>query len=60
MQVLLVFGAELGPDDFLKAVGLGVDEGGVLRHWQVRIPGRKKAQNLNMLSKLTIMQHLIL
>lgn len=32
MQVLLVFGAELGPDDLLKAVGLGVDEGGVLRN----------------------------
>lgn len=39
MQVLLVFGAELGPDDLFKAVGLGVDEGGVLRNWQVRIPG---------------------
>lgn len=32
VQVLLVFGAELGPDDFLEAVGLGVDEGGVLRN----------------------------
>lgn len=60
MQVLLVFRAELGPDDLLKAVGLGVDEGGVLRYWQVRIPGRKKTQNLNTLSKLTIMQHLTL
>lgn len=42
MQVLLVFGAELGPDDLLKAVGLGVDEGGVLRNWQVWIPGGEK------------------
>ncbi len=33
MQVLLVFGAELGPDDLLKAVGLGVDKSGVLRNW---------------------------
>lgn len=33
MQVLLIFGAELCPDDLLEAVGLGVDEGGVLRNW---------------------------
>lgn len=33
MQVLLVFGAELGPDDLLKAVRLGVDERRVLRNW---------------------------
>lgn len=33
MQVLLVFGAELGPDDLLEAVGLGVNECGVLRNW---------------------------
>lgn len=48
MQVLLVFGAELGPDDLLETVGLGVDEGGVLRNWQVRIPGREKEKNLNI------------
>lgn len=33
MQVLLVFGAELGPDDFFKTVGLGVNECSVLRNW---------------------------
>lgn len=33
MQILLIFGAELCPDDLLKAVGLGVDESGVLRNW---------------------------
>lgn len=32
MQILLVFGAEFGPDDLLKAVGLSVDKGGVLRN----------------------------
>lgn len=37
MQVLFVFGAELGPDDLLKAIRLGVDESGVLRNRKVRI-----------------------
>lgn len=42
MQVLLVFGAELGPDDFLKTVRLSVNESGVLRNRQVRIPEGEK------------------
>lgn len=33
MQILLIFRAELCPDDLLEAVGLGVDESGVLRNW---------------------------
>lgn len=33
MQVLLVLGAELSPDDLLKSVRLSVDERGVLRNW---------------------------
>lgn len=33
VQVLLVFRAELGPDDLLKTVRLGVDESRVLRNW---------------------------
>lgn len=38
VEILLVFRVELGPDHFLKAVGLGVDELGVLRNRQVGIP----------------------
>lgn len=38
MEVLLVLGVELGPDDLFKAVGLGVNELGVLRDWQVGVP----------------------
>lgn len=33
MQILLIFGAELCPDDLLEAVGLSVNERGVLRNW---------------------------
>lgn len=42
MQILLVFGAEFGPDDLFEAVRLGVDERGVLRNWEIWIPGREK------------------
>lgn len=38
VEILLVFRIELGPDHFLKAVGLGVDELGVLRNRQVGVP----------------------
>lgn len=38
VQVLLVLGVKLGPDDLLKAVWLCVDKLGILRDWQVRIP----------------------
>lgn len=42
MQVLLVLGVELGPDDFFKAVGFGVNEFGVLRDWQIGVPGGRE------------------
>lgn len=42
VEVLLVFRAELGPDNFFKAIGLSMDELGILRHWNVRITGKKK------------------
>ncbi len=38
MEILLVFGIKLGPDHFLKAVGLGVYELSVLRNRQVGVP----------------------
>lgn len=41
MQIMLVFGAELCPNDLFKAIWLGVDEGCVLRNRQVRIPVKK-------------------
>lgn len=39
MKVLLVLPVELGPDDLLEAVGLGMNELGVLRDGQVGVPG---------------------
>lgn len=42
VEVLLVFRAELGPDNFFKAIGLSMDELGILWHWNVRITGKKK------------------
>lgn len=41
VEVLLVFRAELGPDNFFKAIGLSMDELGILWHWNVRITGKK-------------------
>ncbi len=41
VEVLLVFRAEFGPDNFLEAVGLSMDELGILRYWNVRITGKK-------------------
>lgn len=38
VQIQLVVWVILGPGDLLKAIGLGVDELGVLRHWLVRVP----------------------
>lgn len=38
MEVLLVLRVELGPDDLFKAVGLGVNEFGVLRDRKVWVP----------------------
>lgn len=60
MQVLLVFGAELGPDDLLKTVWLCVDESGVLRNWQVRISGREKVQNDSILLCLLLINSKLL
>ena len=40
VQVQLVLGVVLGPGHLLEAVGLGVDELGVLGHWLVGIPGK--------------------
>lgn len=41
VEVLLVFRAEFGPDNFLKAIGLSMDELCILRYWNVRITGKK-------------------
>lgn len=41
VEVLLVFRAEFGPDNFLEAIGLSMDELGILRYWNVRITGKK-------------------
>lgn len=46
MQVLFVFGAELGPDDLLKAVGLGVDELGVLGNGLVWVPDKQRKSSI--------------
>lgn len=48
VQVQLVVGVVLGPGHLLEAVGLGVDELGVLWHWLVGIPtNTAKTENLS-------------
>ena len=50
VQVLLVLGVELGPDHLLEAVGLGVDELGVLGDGQVGVPvGRRGVGRIDTL-----------
>lgn len=52
VQVQLVIGVILGPGYLLKAVGLGVDELGVLWHWLVRIPMKTSQVNFSLGGKL--------
>lgn len=41
VEVLLVFRAEFGPDNFLEAIGLSMDELGILWYWNVWITGKE-------------------
>lgn len=50
MKVLLVLRVELGPDDFFKAIGLCVNEFGVLRNRKVWVPSVGKEKKEKMLS----------
>lgn len=56
MQIQLVVGVILRPGDFLKAIGLGVDELRVLWHWFIRIPVNITQKTLanNISSRLMI------
>lgn len=47
MEILLVLRVELGPDYFFKAVGLCVNEFGVLRDWQVGVPSGGQMRHLS-------------
>lgn len=54
MKVLLVLRVELGPDDFFKAIGLCVNEFGVLRNRKVWVPSvGKKEKMLSSCGSLT-------
>lgn len=47
VEILLVLGIELGPDDFFKAVGFGVNELGVLRNRQVGVTEGEHTEHLS-------------
>lgn len=46
MKVLLVLRVELGPDDLFKAIGLCVNEFGVLGNWKVWVPSIGKREKI--------------
>lgn len=50
MQVELVLGVVLRPGHLFEAVGLSVDELGVLGNWFVRIPAAREKTDVLMLS----------
>lgn len=52
MEVLLVLRVELGPDDLLKTIGLGVNEFGVLWDWKVWVPGGNQTGDLSFKARL--------
>lgn len=46
MKVLLVLRVKLSPDDLFKAIGLCVNEFGVLRNWKVWVPNVGKSEKM--------------
>lgn len=52
MQVKLILGVVFGPGHLFEAIGLGVDELGILGNWFVGIPGDKKERLLNVILRV--------